>query len=266
MIATLEKNVIMGLIAACVAAGLIAGCIATEKKAPAPGPSENLLRIGVSTNAPPLIYKQNGKIVGLEADFARKFAEYLGKSPYFVELDWDDQIAALLSNRIDIIMSGMTITRLREVRITFSVPYFRSGQMALIQRDDAPRFSLGFFTMTKNSAVGAIKDTTGAYFIETQFARARRVLFESAREGVKALLDRKIDMFIHDAPIILYLASENENNGLTALFKLLTQEDLAWGMRKEDTALRDSANQFLQKLNDEGQLKPMIHYWIPFTD
>jgi hypothetical protein len=40
----------------------------------------NVLRVGVSTNAPPLIFKQGSEIVGLEAELAKKFGEYLSKS------------------------------------------------------------------------------------------------------------------------------------------------------------------------------------------
>lgn len=249
--------------------GWIAGCTSTAKDAsslPSNAPDENVLRVGVSTNAPPLIFKQGTKIVGLEADFARELAKYLGKSLRFVELRWKDQIPALLENRIDIIMSGMTITRLREVRIAFSIPYFTSGQMALIRREDEALFKTGFFVLTKNSAIGAIKDTTGEYFIETQYGSVKKISFSTSRDAVKALIDKRIDMFVHDAPIILYLASENETKGITPSFSLLTKEYLAWGIRKNDEGLLTSANEFLKTINDDGRLKQMIRFWIPFTD
>lgn len=247
---------------------LLAGCASTNQqaaKSTAIPPDINVLRVGVSTNAPPLIYKQGGKIVGLEADFAKELANYLGKSLRFVELKWEKQIAALLEDRIDIIMSGMTRTPLREVRIAFTIPYFKSGQMALIRREDSARFSTGFFSLTTSSAIGVIKDTTGEYFVETRFSSVKKKLFSTSKPAVKALIDKKIDMFIHDAPMILYLASENETKGLTALFALLTGEDLAWGVRKDNVELLKSANSFLQNPNNEKKLKQMIRYWIPFS-
>ena len=257
------------LAAYCIGLVWITGCASTAKQAPeppAPVPDVNVLRVGISPNAPPLIFKQGSKIVGLEADFAREFAKYLGKSLRFVELEWEDQIPSLLANRIDIIMSGMTITRLREVRVAFSNPYFRSGQMALIRREDAALFKTGFFTITKSAAIGSIKNTTGEYFVENQFGRVKKISFNNSKEAVKALLDKKINMFVHDAPIILWLGSENENNGLTPLFSLLTEEDLAWGIRKDDKKLLASANNFLKMANEEGRLKQIIRHWIPFTD
>ena len=247
---------------------LITGCVSTDQKAAesiAIAPDTNVLRVGVTPNAPPLIFKQGNKTVGLEADFAREFAKYLGKSLRFVELEWEDQIAALLENRIDIIMSGMTRTALREVRIAFTRRYLESGQMALIRRKDAARFSAGFFALSTSSAIGVIKDTTGEYFVETTYSSVKKKTFSTPQAAAKAVIDKKIDMFIYDAPMIIYLASENENKGLTALFALLTIEDLAWGVRKDNTDLLNSANSFLQNPDNEEMLKKMTQYWIPFA-
>jgi ABC-type amino acid transport substrate-binding protein len=250
------------------ALSLFAGCAPTAQQQAKPTlipADQNVLRVGVTTESPPLIFKQNNKIVGLEADFARDLAEYLGKSLRFVELKWEDQISALLENRIDIIMSGMSVTALREVRIAFTISYFESGQMALIRRKDAARYSTGLFSFATSSAIGVIKDTTGEYFVETQFSSIKRKTYTNPHAAVKDLIDNDIDMFIYDAPMVLYLASENESRGLTVLFALLTKEPLAWGIRKDNVELLESANNFLRRLNQEGKLNKMIKYWIPFA-
>lgn len=257
--------VLIGLVGAL---SLIAGCAPTAQEAAKPRtvpPDENILRVGVSTNSPPLIFKQNNEIVGLEADFAKDLATYLGKSLRFVELKWEDQIQALLDNRIDIIMSGMSITPLREVRVAFTLSYFESGQLALIRRQDAARYSTGLFSFATSEAIGAIKDTTGEYYVESQFGSIKRKLYKNSRAAVKDLINKEIDMFIHDAPMILYLASENESKGLTVLFALLTKEPLAWAVRKNNTELLKAANKFLQTYNEEGKLNKLIKFWIPFT-
>jgi polar amino acid transport system substrate-binding protein len=246
--------------------GLITACTATgTKQASTVAPDPNLLRVGVSTNAPPLMFKEGGTIVGLEADFAHEFAQYLGKSLQFVELDWEDQIPALLDNRIDIIMSGMTATALREVRIAFCRPYFRSGLMALIRNENFYQFRTGFFSIKEGSGVGAIRSTTGEYFVDRYFSGVKRIAFPDSKAAVKALTAKKIDIFIHDAPIILYLAAENESKDLTPMYSLLTEEYLAWGVRKQNEELLNSANNFLESIAASGHLQTLIQRWIPFT-
>jgi ABC-type amino acid transport substrate-binding protein len=247
---------------------LTTGCVSTgQKSAESIGiaPDINILRVGVTPNAPPLIFKQGNGIVGLEADFAREFAKYLDKTPRFVELKWEDQIPALLENRIDIIMSGMTRTGLREVRIAFTSRYLESGQTGLIRRKDAVRFSTGIFSLATSSAIGVIENTFGEYFVDERYSSIKKKTFSSPQAAVKAVIDKKIDMFIYDAPMVIYLASENETQGLTWLGALLTREDLAWGVRKDNTDLLNSANSFLQDPNNKKMLKKMTQYWIPYA-
>ena len=250
------------------ALSLLSGCAPTGQNTAASTsipPDQNILRVGISTISPPLIFRKGNKIVGLEADLALELAKYLGKSVRFVELEWEDQIPALLENRIDIIMSGISITPLRKVRVDFALSYFESGQMALIRRKDAARYSTGLFSFATSSAIGVIKDTTGEYYVETQFSSVKKKSYKNSSAAVKDLIEEEIDMFIHDAPMVLYLASENESRGLTVLFALLTKEPLAWAVSKDNPDLLQSANSFLQILNDEGKLNKMIKSWIPFT-
>jgi len=252
----------------CLLAGLawLVGCAAPQQhavKTTEIPPDVDVLRVGVSANAQPLVYRQGYKIVGLEADFARGLADFLGRSLKFVELDWEDQIPALLANKIDIIMSGMTRTTLREVRISFCIPYFQSGQMALIRREDAARFSTGLFALTTSSAIGVIQNTYGEYFVDEQYGSVKKIRFSTSTPAVKALIDKRIDMFIYDGPMILYLASANETKGLTALFAALTDESLAWAVRKDNKELLESANTYLKTINRDGRYQKLIKHWIP---
>ena len=89
----------MVLIFFIVSLSYITGCVLTNQKvikSTEVEPDINILRVGITPNAPPLIFKRGKKIIGLEADFAKEFAKYLGKSLRFVELEWEDQIPALL--------------------------------------------------------------------------------------------------------------------------------------------------------------------------
>jgi len=55
--------------------------------------------------------------------------------------DWEDEIEALLNGRIDIIMSGMSITKAREVRIAFTEPYLKSGLLAAFRAEDTKKYT-----------------------------------------------------------------------------------------------------------------------------
>ena len=81
-----------------------------------------------------MAFKQGGELGGLEVEAARELGEQLGRPVEFIEVKWEDQIPALLAGRTDIVMSSMTSTPERRLRVAFSNPYLRVGQMMLIKR------------------------------------------------------------------------------------------------------------------------------------
>ena len=227
--------------------------------------SGDVLRIGVSTHSPPLIYKENGKLQGLEVDFAHQLARYLGKKLQFIELPWTQQIESLESGDIDIIMSGMTITPKRQYRVNFSDPYLKSGQIMLIRMQDSRKFANGIYSvMASNYRVGTVKNTTGDFFVTQTLNGVKVTKFSKSQAAVNALIDKEIDVFIYDAPMIYHYAAMNENNKLTAIVNLLTNEDLAWAMNKNDRDLLEQVNTFIRENKKSKQLNSTINNRIPY--
>lgn len=229
---------------------------------------KNVLRVGISTTVPPFAYREGDRIVGLESELANEFARFLGRSPRFVELDLQDQISGLLENRTDVIMSGMTVTPRRQVLISFSKPYFRTGQMALVHKVDRDNFPGGYYGILGQSIrirIGAVKGTTGEAFVRNNFGNAKEIVsFKTPEEAVTALIDRRIDIFIHDSPTILILASKSKASDLAPLTFLLTEEYICWGFRKNDTTLLKSADRFIKELKKDGKLDNIVSKWIPY--
>jgi polar amino acid transport system substrate-binding protein len=263
------------IFAGLVFAFLVAGCAQTNRTPSEPKVADAAtLRVGVTTTSPPFVFKQSGEIVGLDADMAREFARFIGKTPRFVDLKWDDQIPALLENRTDIIMSGMSITNLRQMSIAFSQPYYRSGLMAMVRKSEANRFPVSFYGLLGQSPAmrfGVVKGTTGEAYVNNNFASAQRIIaYPSTREAIDALLTpvlvNRIDVFVQDGPIRLMMLAENQSMDLTVLPSPLTDEYLAWGMRKTDPGLKESADRFLESIAKSGQLESIVKRWIPYSE
>lgn len=246
------------ILIAVAAIAVLAGC-QTTTVAPDPG----VLRVGVSANSQPLIYKQGGQIMGIEADFAQKLGQSLNRKVVFVEMAWDKQIDALEANRIDIIMSGMSITPARSVRINFSNPYIHSGLSAAFRRANVDTASLlANVLRNQEKRVGYVNNTTGEFFCMKRFAKARKTGFSSAQAGINALKSGKIDMFVHDAPIIWWLSANNEAE-VVSFPELLNVEPLAWGVGKHNSALLDQINTLVAQWEKDGTSEKIIRNWIP---
>lgn len=245
------------------------GCATTgnEETVPQPvAPQENILQVGVTPTSPPTIFLENDRVVGLEADFANALAESMGKKARFVVLGWKDLIPALLEKRIDIIMSGMSITEMRQARLTFTAPYLNAGQMALVRMADLRFYPTGDSIKKTQSRVGFIEGTTGEFLVAQEFPLTnRKISFASSSRAIQALSEERIDIFIDDAPIIWWKAATQEKAGLVRIPILLTKEQLAWGVRKDETELLKAANLFLETWKGDGRLKRAITKWMPFA-
>ena len=233
----------------------------------APKPSGSLLksqlRIGISPDYPPLAYKEKPfGLVGLEVDLANQIGKGLGKQIVFVETPFPDLINALLQERIDIIMSGMSVTAEREKLVNFTDSYAPIGQMALVRATDVELFpNVQAFTHTSQK-VGFVQDTTGELAARGLFLKAKIVPQPTIEGGVVALRKGEIDVFIHDAPTIWRIAGNPSEQELKGLYWRLTDEHLAWAVRKDDEPLRFAINQELAQLKESGRLKQILSRWV----
>jgi len=236
---------------------VLSGCMTASHP-----PSPDTLRVGLTPNYRPIVYKQNRQLVGLEVDMAKALAADLGRKVVFIEMSWEKLIPALEDNKIDIIMSGMSITPGRAVRMAFSKPYLKIGQTALVRSDDAIRFDDPRLVLITRKKIGVEKGTTGDIFVQQNCPRAQRVVFSSAERAAKALAENKLEFVIHDSPVIWELAAEFEVNGLVVLPFTFTNENLAWAVRRDNTRLLKEVNTVLNQWNTDGRMKQFINQWF----
>ncbi len=94
------------------------------------------LRVGMEPGYMPFEMKdKKGNIIGFDVDFAKKMAKDMGVKLKLVPTTWDGIIAALIIEKYDIIMSGMTITQSRNLKINFADPYIVVGQTMMMRKE-----------------------------------------------------------------------------------------------------------------------------------
>ena len=145
--------------------------------------AESPLRIGVAPDNPPIIFTSNGQMKGLEADLAVQLGKDLDRPIEFVKVPWDGLIGALIKGDIDIIMSGMTITEARKVRIAFSEPYLKSGLLAAMRARDKQKYTSLDSIIKAFPNIGVVRGTTGEAFVRKNIPRAGRVVHGDTQAG-----------------------------------------------------------------------------------
>jgi len=235
------------------------GC---AKRQPVESASARPLRVGVAPNSPPFASRQGGGLVGLEVDFAHELSRALGRSLDLRQLEWDQLIPALEAGRIDLIMSGMTITRARQVQIAFSDPYLLSALIPVVRRGDAGRYPNAKSVLQTPGSIGAVANTTGERFVR-EHAPASVSVYPNVGSAIDELRQRRVDAVVHDAPVLLSFVSANEAE-LAPVLHALDQEPLGWGVRRNDEELRTAMNGVLARWRTDGTRERILSRWVPY--
>jgi len=238
------------------------GCATAPQAVEKTSQVNQTLLVGVTPDFPPLVFKQGNQVAGIEADLAMMLGEELGRPVKFVELKWDQQIPALLEGKTDIIMSSMTVTRERQVRVAFSEPFLKSGLVAAVRIEDVPKYPTAASVLDFMDRVGVVSNTTGDSFVLKNFPYAQKSSLSYPRQAVNELQQRRIGMFVGDAPTVIWLVSENESS-IAGIWQPLNEEYLAWGMRKGDQDLLARVNVALAQFRLDGRLDRVLNKWLP---
>lgn len=222
------------------------------------------LRVGMAPNYPPLAFKQNGQLKGIEVDFASRLGPALHRKVEIIETEWENLGEALEEKKIDLVMSGMSITKKREKAVNFTEPYLTVGQMVIIRKADFAALSDPAAMDQPKSRVGYISRSTGERWARKNLKKAKLHGYTDTKEGVAALEHDQIDFFVQDAPAVWRVTGGfmNENPTLAGLYRPLTTEYLAWAVPKDAPELLAELNRVLEQWKKDGTLEDILDDWI----
>jgi polar amino acid transport system substrate-binding protein len=226
--------------------------------------ADGVLRVGTTGTYPPFTFKKDGELQGIEIDLARAVAEEMGRKLELVEVALPDLIGEANAGRIDVIMSGISITKERAERIAFTKSYLQVGQMGLVRDKDVLRFRDRESLDADGVRIGVERATTGSKFARQELTKADIVEFTSKEDGLAALRAGKVDVFIHDAPFVWLVTGspQNPNEQVAGVYTPLTDEHLAWAVRKGDPQLLARLDDILVAWKNDGKIDTALDAWI----
>ncbi len=218
-----------------------------------------VLRIGTAASAPPLVFKSDSEVVGLEIDLADELAKRLKRQPRIVSIYFDNLPLELRRKRIDIIMAGMTVTATRQETMAFSEPYLNAGQRLLFRTDS----NLNADTLDRaGNRIGAENSSTGSIFAHDAFKQAEVVDYPTLANAVEALRQNKVSAVIYDAPAVAWIIRQDPEQMFTSPPDLLNQESIAWAVHPDNDELLAQVNQALTDMRADGTLDRLIEKWL----
>ncbi|MGE5838310.1 MAG: transporter substrate-binding domain-containing protein [Deltaproteobacteria bacterium] len=220
------------------------------------------LAVGTSGTQPPMsASNKKGELVGMDVDISKAMAGAMGVKLKFSQMPFAELLPALEAGKVDMVLSGMTITAERNKKVAFAGPYVISGKgiLALESRFVALKEAKGLDA--PEVTVAALKDSTSQKFVETSMSKAKLTLFTSYDEAIDLLLKNKIDVIVADYQYCALTAYRNQKKGLIAGQSPLSFEPFGIAV-PEDTLLINWVQNFLNQFQGTGELKKLSEKWL----
>ena len=220
------------------------------------------LLVGTTGRQPPMnATAKDGELIGMDIDLASAMAEGLGLRVKFVTMAFAELLPALEAGKVDMVISGMTITPSRNRKVAYVGPYYVSGKgiLAIATRfselQDANGLNAPEVTVT------TLQNSTSAIFAETLMPKAKLIPAESYDAAVDLLLQKKADVMVADLPFCAFAAYRHQDQGLSAGKSPLTYEPLGIAM-PEDALLINWVQNFMNTYTGTGELAKLHAKWL----
>jgi polar amino acid transport system substrate-binding protein len=225
------------------------------------------LLVGLEAGYQPFeMQDEKGNIVGFDVDMAYEmgkaiFGEGGEKKVKLVNTAWEGIIPALMTEKFDIIMSGMTVLQSRNLKVNFCEPYYYIGQCLLINKKDADKYKSYKDLNKKRVVVTSKLGVTGAFTAEKLMPNAELRLFKTEGEGALQVANGVADAFIYDEPQVRVFAAKYKDTTV-GIFDPITYEPLAWAINKGDPDFLNWLNNFLRQVRGDGRWDQLKQKWF----
>jgi len=261
------KGIVVCVVAVVLAVSVLGAALAGAATRAAPvldrilGKKE--LVVGTAADMPPLnMTLKDGKIVGMEMDIANLMAASIEVKLTLKPMPFNALLPALEAGQVDLILSGMTMTPLRNTQVAFAGPYFGSGKSVLIKQPNVASLQNTEMMNNADMTVAALKGSTSQRFVERFAPKAKLVVTDNYDQAIAMVLDDKVRAMVADFPICHVAVYRYQDKGLTTLKSPLNYEPLGIALSPTDPLFLNWVQNFVTVLLNSGDLSLLQKKWF----
>lgn len=217
------------------------------------------LKVGSNVGNVPWEFRDaDGNLVGFEVDLVNLVGERLERPVEFIDMPFTELFPAVLSGRIDLAISSITITAERMETLDFAQPYYDSDQSLLALSES----SVKSLADMKGKIVGVDSGSTGDAWAQEhttayEFASIKRV--EGLTNAMLALKAGECDGYVSDLPSLLYFAKSHPE--VAVVERIPTGEQYSM-MFAKGNPLRDQVNELITDFKEAGTIAEIHETWF----
>ena len=250
------KKVFM-LLMAMVMVVMMAGCGGGEKKA---AQAPKVLKVGTEPTFAPFEFQKEGskEFDGFDMDLIRAIGKQLNMKVEILNMGFDALIPAINAGNIDLAIAGMSITPDRQKAVDMSDPYYVSGLVVVVTKDNDAIKSVNDLG---NKGIAVQIGTTGAERA-AKVPGAKVKNFNTNAEVFLELKNKGVDAVIIDKPVAEYFLATGGGKDFAKIVGD-TMEAESYGISlKKNSPLTKEINKALLDLKKNGEYDKLYAKWF----
>ena len=238
---------------------MVAGCGGGDKKAPAVQ-APKVLKVGTEPTFAPFEFQKEGskEFDGFDMDLIRAIGKQLNMKVEILNMGFDALIPAINAGNIDVAIAGMSITPDRQKAVDMSDPYYVSGLVVVVGKDNAAVKSVNDLN---NKGIAVQIGTTGAERA-AKVPGAKVKNFNTNAEVFLELKNKGVEAVIIDKPVAEYFLATGGGKDYAKIVGD-TMEAESYGISlKKNSPLTKDINKALLDLKKNGEYDKLYTKWF----
>jgi polar amino acid transport system substrate-binding protein len=229
----------------------------------APAHAQQVLKVGSTPTGIPFTFldTKTNTIQGVMVDIVTEIGKDSGFQVQIEPMQFSTLIAALTSNKIDLISAAMYISPARREVIEFSEPIYSYGEGLIVPKSDTRDYKA--FADLKGETVGAQVGTVYVEPLKKTGLFADVKIYDTIADVMRDVNTGRLKAGFADYPILAYnvkLGNFPELRLVTS-FKSTIIGSIGIGVRKSDAELLKKVNTSLAKLKADGTVDKILAKW-----
>ncbi|HET6347747.1 MAG TPA: transporter substrate-binding domain-containing protein [Candidatus Krumholzibacteria bacterium] len=221
------------------------------------------LRVGMTGEQPPFtMEKKDGTLMGYEVDLAKLLAQSMNLKLETVRMPFNELIDAVQKGKVDVVMSGMTITMERNMKVAFIGPYILSGKSIVTKMESLAKVHNPEDLDQSDLRISSLKGSTSEQFVKELLPKATSLPADNYDKAIASLLSGEANVMVADYPICKLTALKNPDANLVVLDEPMTIEPIGMALPADDPLLLNFMENYFSALNMAGLLTKLEKYWF----
>lgn len=219
--------------------------------------------VGTAGNMPPLnMITKDGLPSGLDVDLAQYIAGAMGVELKLVIKKFADLLPALQTGEVDMVISGLTITPARNLKVAFAGPYHITGKAILTQKATLTKIAYLRGNQSTRHRVVALADSTSVDVVRETMPGVELVTVASYDEAVAMLINNQADAMVSDYHACVLATMRYPDAGFIAGITPFTYEPLGIAIPAGDAHLQNWLDNFIGTMDGADELLKLKTKWI----